>query len=89
MSVEVSQIVIPRMVVWRSWLADFHPAFEDGLDTGRGLEGTQAFGEVSFGGFAELGELGAGETALAGSVGLSAGELVGDALWLGFDVVAV
>ena len=73
----------------KEWLADFHPAFEDGLDAGGGLERAQAFGEVFFGGFAKLGELGAGEAALAGSGWLGTGELVGDALWLGFYGVAV
>lgn len=91
MSVEVSQIVIPRMgwFFGREGLVDFHPAFEDGLDAGGGLKGAQAFGDMFFGSFAELGELGAGETALAGSIGLGAGEFVGDAFWLGFYGIAV
>ena len=59
------------------------------MDAGGGLEGAQAFGEVLFGGFAELGELGRSEAALAGSIGLGAGKLVSDALWLGFYGVAV
>lgn len=90
MAIEVSQIVIPRMVGFlERGLADFHPAFEDWLDAGWGLKGAQAFGEVFFGGFAELGEFGAGKPASAASVGLSAGEFVGDAFWLGFYRIAV
>lgn len=53
------------------------------------MEGSQAFGEVSFGGFSELGEFGAGKTVLAGSVWLRARKFVGDAFWLGFYGVAV
>lgn len=64
-------------------LADFHPTFEDWLDAGGRLKGAQAFGEAFLGDFAKLDEFGAGEAALAGSGGLSAGEF-GDALRLGF-----
>ena len=53
------------------------------------MKRAQTFGEVFFGNFAELGEFGAGKSALAGSVELRAGKFVGDAFWVGFYMVAV